>query len=560
MKLTLIFTLIMAYCYVLHGFNFTQSREPEGIFVIKTHDVFTTHSDWKLYYYLELDEFYNDNEQLKTCIKKIEKICSEIPSNEHCTYLVTRFHRHLEFIKSEMNFIDSFHLNTRNKRAPLGIFGDYYFKPLFGLMTRDEADQITEKINEIIDHQEQHKISLIDEFSLIKQTIKFTNESLSSLRENLHVFDERLNDLIKEQNKEITQHMITQYLSSIAILIIVEHESTLKTLKEVTRKTFNGDFTDLVTIKQFRNDLIRITEELDSETTILTENGDDILSINAIKHHFTNNRIIIEISLPIINRSSYKLAKVATVPLTLNNRTILINTDDKEYLVNDEKSEYISISEFEIKQCKLISDHRFICPTSREIYLKNEDICESGILFGADINNILQKCTYKYAKANDYIKQLHMNTYFIFTRNEINITEKCRNKAPEKYSIKTPGKLYVNPECELKWRSMRISASNSKLSKITPVIESPYKSMKLSPKNLNDLELRIRHVRTPKISFVNYDKNFLELTKTADKQIKNLEEINPIQKVLSEFPKLESWHIMAICILILLSVVIRKCC
>lgn len=572
MKISILVSLF--YTLMFHrnvnGYNFTKLEEPTGIFIIKSFDAYIAYNHWKLYYYIELNEFYEDNVRLKECVNKIETICAKIPDNDQCQYLTYRFRRHLHSIDHSMNYIESFKKikSSRKKRAPLGFLSTWVIKPLFGLLDEDDAEEIADKINGLSNNNEKHNVFLIDEISLIKQTIQVANLTLEGLRNNLETFNNQLEKLLNEQNINLKQHLNIEYLSSIATLIMIEHRETLNTLKETLKNTFNGEFTDLISLAQFHNDLKVVSENLEGDSTIIIGHNDDIQSIVSIRSTFLDKKLMVEITLPIVTKNPYKLTKVTTLPITLNNKTIFIDTENTEYLVSEEKAEYIPISEFELRQCKKLSGNQLVCSPQTEAFLKNEDVCESKIIFGGELNNILRKCNYKFIHNTNYIKHLEENTYYIFTKASLSIEERCLNSDPITSSLSTIGILKLNPICEIHVEGMKISPRNILHSKQQIKIESPYQFSKLSPNNLKFLETKTQDIKLPKLNFIDYDKNFRKLIDIADKREEEIKKVNKV--TLMKYPEekgffsMYTWQIVIglICISIILSAIrcFKSCC
>ena len=70
----------------------------------------------------------------------------------------------------------------RRKRAPFRFMNTYFYKPLFGFMDEEDAKLIANKINEMINRTETHTLIIGEELSLIQQTLKLTNMSLTNIK------------------------------------------------------------------------------------------------------------------------------------------------------------------------------------------------------------------------------------------------------------------------------------------------------------------------------------------------------------------------------------------
>lgn len=540
--------------------------EPTGIFLTKSYDAFVTYNDWRLLYYLELDEFYNDIERFNECVDKMKSLCSDIPEKEQCSYLVERFEAHKETIKQNVEYIEGFQRKKQNRRrrAPLQFFITYIYKPIFGLLDEDDATNFNNKINSLIGSDEKHTLLIEESMSLIKQTIQTFNMTLEDFRSNIDQLNTQLTNVITESNTEIMNHINIEYFSSIATLIIMEHEKTLKTLKQTLRNALNGDFSEIITNNQFKKDLEIIAKHLDPELFIITANHIDAQSITSIKSTLIDRRILIEFKVPLIQKSPYKLTKITTLPISINNRTIFIDTKNMEYLVNNKKMEYIPMSDTEIQKCKKLTNHDLICFPQTESFLKKEKICESDIIFGTEINNILKKCNYKYVKDTNYVKHLEENTYYIFTTTSINITEICSDKRHKNTSVSSIGILTMSPNCEVILDNIKISTRNTETSTNITKIETPYKFSKLSPQNIRLLSTKTKKIEMPKLNYLDHNQNFQELINIADEKIDDIQKmelINYLEYLDShEIERYATRIIMILFFILLVIVMIKRCC
>lgn len=189
MKLYTILSAI-ALCSLIKGFNQTQLKEPTGIFIIKSKDVYITYKTWKLLYHVDLQNLYQDIEELQNCVARIESLCSNTIEKDQCEYLLARIQKHVMIIATTLLTIENLHQtaedNKKIKRSiltfstewdtlkdwhPLGFVHHWFYKPIFGILGEDDAFEFTNKINSLINKTIEHNIFLQDELSIIKQTI-----------------------------------------------------------------------------------------------------------------------------------------------------------------------------------------------------------------------------------------------------------------------------------------------------------------------------------------------------------------------------------------------------
>lgn len=565
MKPILFLLIILGYIRSITGYNYTVIDEPKGIFIVKTYDTYLAYNQWRLYYFLDIKDFYEDLQTLENCISTAQEICSMISDNEKCQALVSRLQRQFNTARNDMDYVESFYEQPtkkvdriRKKKAPLGFLTTYIFKPLFGVMDEEDATEINNKINELIVHSNDRHIFMKDELSIIRQTIQTTNATIKSMWNELDKHQRKLNEALQDHIQKIEQKIDIIYLSSVATLIIVEHNRRIKLLKDLLKDVFDGNTRELVPWYQLREDLDEVNSRLDGSTILLSRNEREIQSMVSYRGSMEHERLLNEITVPIVNRNPYKLTKVTTLPISLNNQAILIDTENMEYLVNERLLEYIPISEYELRQCKKLTKKRLICSPQAHAFLRSEESCESEIIFGGELNNLLNKCDIKFIHGTDYVKRIEENLYYVYINRTMSITERCDKKYYAVTNITKPGILTMTPNCDIQMGNIKISARSSKTSGDIPKIESPYEFSQLSLKNIDFLTSKKRKVNLPQLIYVDYDKDFGKLVETIDQQQRKMEKQIERTTPMSRQVYFTYWHLAALCIVIIMYKTTKK--
>lgn len=553
-----------------YGFEFQKTTETSGVLMMKTLDTYITYDRWRMVYYIDLNDYHHETRELEKCVKRIEMLCNKVPDDEHCEQLIKRFKKHLDIIKQDMEYIYSFRIDTprRLKRSLLGLnfVGSYYFKPLYGLMDEEDALQIYEKINEVINQQERHRVFIKDQLSIIKEGTRVTNATFSNFRHNMETFREEVEKLLNDQNKILVEQMTKQYLTSIATLMLMEHDHFMKKLKHATSKAFNGDFTELVTLNRFSQDLSFVNVNLGGEHTILSRNFDDIRAVSSIRHYITEDKIWIEITVPIIKKSPYKLTKVIALPMTVGNNTILFDFHDTQFLVHEQQAEYIPISDVEVEKCQRTYNGNLICLPRKDTFLRNEEVCESGILFGSNVNNILRKCPFRYVRMSNFVRKLEEGSYYVYSVEPIELIESCANGTMREDKISGRGILKLTPECTLQVGKMKITIRNVFLSNETLKIDIPFQFRNITEKIIQDLSLHKTMLKIPSLRFINHEKEFRTIARSVDYQQKEIEKETTIEKftntpIFSLLGKLLTpLIILLVLIIVILKISKKSCC
>lgn len=552
------------------GYEFQNTSETSGIFIMRSVNTYVTYDQWRIVYYVDIEQFHGQTRELKRCVKRIETLCNHVPQDKHCSHLLERFQVHLQNIDKDMEYIYSFRIDAprRVKRSFLGlnVVGSYVYKPLLGLMDEEDASEIFDKINRIINHQERHKVFVREQLSIIKETVRITNETFTSFQNNMMTFQTEIEKLIDDQDRAMVQQMTKQYLTSIATLMLIEHNHFMKKLKFATSKAFNGDFTEMVTINELARDINKINIFLDGEHMVPVRTFDDIRTVSSCRHYLTENKVWIEISVPVVRRKPYVLTKVIALPVVVENRTILFDLHDSYFLVDDRNTEYIPTSETEIEKCQRAYGNNLICLPRRDVFLRNEEVCESGVLFGSDINNILRKCLFRYVDMSNFVRKLEERSYYVYSKNPIRVIEQCTGSVKNETKLSGRGILALAPNCDIQIGRMKVMNKNVFSTNKTAQVDIPFQFVNVTAKIKQDLDLHKSPVKIPSMRYVEHEKDFHAVAHLIEKQENGIDKEETVGS-FTDLPAINFFSklltpitIILLLIIILMKVTKKTCC
>lgn len=563
----LIAALVCIMCNVqsYSGYNFTTFDDPTGIFLVKTFDTYISYNNWKLYYYYDLSEFFENINLYKDCLEKMEKICSSMPEREQCETMIKKHNRLILNINLDLEYIYAMEPKTKKQRrdALFGFIGSYVGKPLFGLMDEEDASIITEKINSLINAHQTQTIALKNGLSIVQQTIKITNETMFQLNRDVHELNRYVNNItttISDVEIEIKQHIDFNYISSLATMISVEHQHAIHIIKSALKNTLHGEFSSLITHKQFLKDLQEISETLDETSFTIIDDIKQIQQVVSIKGTIMQKRLLVEFTIPILERNPYQLNSIVSIPVEYKNNTILINMENSNYLVNNLSRIYIPIEKDELKQCKKIYNQTLVCYPQTEAYFENSDICISNVLFEKTAEKQLGKCTYDNVKKMNLIKALGDNSYYIYVTEPMLMRENCLRIPTKLFSLNNTGILKIDPNCEIIFNNMRISTRNSHIKEKIVDIDAPQTFHRVSIRNLKALKPKLNQTKL-ETKFLTYNDNFKNLINKTEKEKERLDQSTVITTIETSLLKKNLIILIAFIILIIIiKALLKKLC
>lgn len=142
------------------AFNFDPVNQDLGAFVVKIRDAYISHSRWRLLYHYDLKDFYDNIKLYKESLDKLEEICNKLDESDESSQCITLMKKHrtsLEDMNVDMEYLEIIQRETsknvqkrKRRNAPFGYLATYAFKPLFGVMDEEDAELVTNKINELV--------------------------------------------------------------------------------------------------------------------------------------------------------------------------------------------------------------------------------------------------------------------------------------------------------------------------------------------------------------------------------------------------------------------------
>lgn len=543
------------------AFNFTTLDQSTGAFLAKAHDTYISYNNWRFIYFYELNDYYSDIDTFRECFIKMEEICSSLIEKEPCEALVKRYQNIMIDINIDVEYIKSVQSKRRKREAILGFIGSYVHKPLFGLMDEDDAIEIYDKINEIIVKQDIHTRILEDNISIIQRTIKLTNNTIQNFRTNIDQLNNYLLNIsstLITAEQEIKQHINFKYLSSLATLITFEHERMTRRIKDILKNTLRGEFTELITYEQLMADIHEVSSDMDDSSFMIMNSLRDIQQVVSIQGTIINKRMMIEVTIPILSKSLFKLNKIIPLPMRYKDEAIILDIENQHFLVNKGSRVYIPIHLTDVQNCRSILNRTsLICYPQTEMYFENEKSCESNILFEQNTTDFIQTCSYKHIADINYIKRINEKSYFVGVKEPLQVRENCIKQITQFYTLNTTGILTMNLNCEIILNGMKITTRNTKNSEKLSEILKPHKYTKIIIENMTLIEPRLDEIKLQKVKYLSHDEDLNAMINTTNRDLILLKRSGIVTRIESGIFKR---NLVFITIIISLIVIIKIIC
>lgn len=545
-----------------------------GAFLMKIKDAYISHSSWRLIYHYDLADFYDNVNLYKDSLIKLDEICNkldEMNESAQCSALVRKHKSFLEDMNLDVEYLEIIQsegkkkrtVNKRRKRdSPLGFVTTYGLKPIFGIMDEEDAEQIAAKINELAENQRVQHTILDHNLSIISKLVDTTNDTMFEFKqgmEEMSKFIEQTTQKLREMEDGFDLHLSFTYISSLATNIKIEYTKAINLIKRVIQNKLIGEFTELLTYKHLTKELEEIKQGFDDSKVRLLSDPLELQNSIIVTGAIAKRKLLIELQVPIVDRSVYTLQKIVRLPIKHNEKTIVFEIPHMNHLVQNETRLYIPMQPEDLAYCHEVSRKKLLCYPQRETHYSDETSCESNILFDSP-QNMITSCSVRYAKDINWIIGLNNNQYYISPKTNLTIIERCIGQIPSKTIVDRPGIIKLDINCELYTDKIIIYPKYTRVRAGITNLPTANRTQGIKIRELRNIESKFKDLPPPpKIIFKNFNEEFAEIDdEISDNQktLRDLETVQPLEQHVWRNTLLGSSLIF---ITIIIFCIIKKC-
>lgn len=436
----------------------------DGAIFTEIEKIRLSYNEWKICYVYELNEYYAEIETFKRCIGKIEYICNNLSENENCKILTNHLAREYEKMQKDVLKVEASKSLKLRRNAPLPIIGKIS-NVLFGIMDEESAVKYETKLNNLTLSVNEHNDILSEQVTIIKKAIVSTSSTLNKFDDKIHQIALDVMQHISDFNEMVNEETIRgklNFLSEIAILIILDHKDIQESLSKTLKETATGDISDLVPIDTLKSDFKLVKEKINSNENfpinIDKENIHNIFLFCKVKAGEISDKIFIEISIPIVENKIFTVYDVTPIPILRENYVHMLEIKAKKILANFETSEII---EFNNDDCMGNKNTGRICTTHSAILSGYSESCEASLMF-ANALEINKYCKTKIIPTANYVIQISKtDEYFIFSQNSITVKQICKENLIEVFEINEPKVIEVDPKGTMYLLNLKLKGHSS---------------------------------------------------------------------------------------------------
>ena len=445
----------------------THYEHNPGIHFEKLGELRLFNNKWKLVTFVKLNGLNTKFLSVKNYYKVTAELCEHENAKYHfyicesflksSNYTLSRIGKELEVL----NQLVGHDFVNRQKRGWFNIVGKAT-KILFGVLDEDDANYYNSKINEFSEENQSEINLLKEQTKIVQSALIHFNNTIGTLDFNENILKSNINKLRAELNKDKED---IQFLSlkvnledhiTITNMILNQMQLEVMTLTNAILVAKKGILHPaIITPVQLISELKQVVDSLphgvDFPAPLDPLNANLLLNIVELQVYFQNNNLIYIINIPLVESFLFYLYKVSPFPKLINqNQFILIKPSEQYIAIDENKQQFISLSEFEYNNCIKITENKIICKQQKPVSLAHLSAnCEISLLQG--VNKIPNFCDKRiiYSDRTIFI-QLHTTNTWLFTvPGQETLTISCTNsEKPVDILLKTCGSVTIGKQCK----------------------------------------------------------------------------------------------------------------
>lgn len=557
----------LAIISITRALYFTEQNITSGITFINETSGSISYQRWNALYYYSLKNYLDQTVLFENAIEEMRKTCKLLQEEGSiCTTLIIRLEKYREKIEQSREIIRKFGTEGRYKRS-IPMFGGLLLA-LFSTMAADQAKIYNDIIEQVEGNLKTHQELRQEQLSVFKDSLTSNDNRFDELTNRINFLTSHaLMD--KNMTNDVSKGAVREnfnFLIQTATLIMIDHNRISDTIIELLTNASLDKITTLIPTSKFIEDLRMIGYALNADKKlpidINTENIYELFRIMTVKTTIINNRLLIVITIPIVNVMTYDIFRAIPIPTRVNDDAVIIQPSSDYFLMNKKASHFIPLTSEEYAKCTRKSNDHIICAPSSPIFIGRHTKCEIGLFNEIDLKDLNTHCKYnlrKIQQQNYFVRLGSPNLFYIYIHKPIVVRFLCDGREPTEILLNQNGMLALDDKCVMQSEGFIIEASYDTGFESKYLLESPdfnisdLASLKHIVKRNTDKSKDQEENGKDVTLLENYDVEFNDLQKRVE-ELQDLErEIVLNQREVNDSPLSGlSWIYVSIALMILL--------
>lgn len=469
----------------LKSMNFTIKEIISGITFVKEAHVSLSYQKWNMVYYYDLNSYFEQIKLFEKIIDEMHRACDLLKiDGSTCLSLIIKFEKYQEKIEHSKSIIKRYKLDgkIRTQRSLIPQIGTV-LKALFGIIDEEQAEIYNKKIIQLEKNAKQKGEFSNERLSIIQSSLMTNDKRFKELTIKIITLSTQLRSLNATTFEKTSQTLISDnfnYLAHSATLIMIDHNRISDIIMQLLTNTISTKITELIPANTLQENLRDISFSLaigkKLPIDVERDNIYEIFNVIDIKSTVVQEKLLMVISIPIVNEISYNLFRAVSIPTEYKNEAVMIQSSTEYLLANIAASHFLPITSAEYTNCLRKTENQIICNPASPIYLNKHYKCEFCLFNEIDIQDLEIHCENnirKIPRKNYFIKLDAPNYYYVYVNSPITIRSICTGREPEEMLVSNHGILLVEDQCIIKTDGLLIEASHTVNNRHTITLESP---------------------------------------------------------------------------------------
>jgi hypothetical protein len=451
------------------GYSVEKYDESPGIYYENKGQASLFNTEGKTIVYINLGKLSTQSRKLEQYIRHVEKLCQEIEMRNltDCNHFKDTAREKLNQIRKTEEILlevtENSHRGTRRKRGLFNFIGEVS-KVLFGTMDDDDAKYYNEQIKHFEENSNDITGLLKQQLYVVKSSLGSINDTLTDMEYNEEKMKTGLMQL-KQYIEAATADSKNKFDFFSAKITVESHvvrineaagilQRNLDILVDSILNARSGILQpQIVSPNQIMSALIQSISSFPKDTTTpfpLSRSSINLMYKICDVHVYINEGILgYVISLPLINRGTFKIYEMIPIPITLgSNRFVYINTDESILCLDQTRQYYFKMKAEELNACKQLNARSYICKQKHPLLSSHlQESCEVKLLQRR--RDVPKSCDTRLVQIRDTIwTQLDNNEWIYFAPSTESVTIICTGKEPIEVTLTGIGKLSINTGCK----------------------------------------------------------------------------------------------------------------
>lgn len=444
--------------YVINTYDHTPGLHYEQLGQLRLFN-----KKWKIVTVLDLFLFKKRFNDINNIFRQSLEICqSNNPDvdiiRESCKFFNTT--GRYKLFKMEQTLSQVEHLTGSSKRVRRGWF-DFVGKGakiLFGVMNQDDADFYSEKIKDVTNGEKNVIHIITEQTTIMKSTLHNMNSTIADLIHNEITLENALKKAHDEQRRRDGKVQLKfDFEDQINRFNVVteQFQFELITIVNIILDAKAGILHPAVIspsrlVSQLKDVQSNIPHGLSFPVPLDIEHTHQLLNCLTLEIFYENDKLVYVANLPLLEAHLFYLYKINHFPVKSHDNVFIMIEPTQNFLAIDEnKQQYLYLSEMEYQNCIKLDANKVICSQTRPILLAHlNDVCEVQLYLSSE--KIPKSCDTRIIELTRtiFIQLISSNTWLFTSNYGESLSVACtHHEHPIDLILKGTGSITLDGRC-----------------------------------------------------------------------------------------------------------------